>query len=146
MIDQITKNNSEIESYYNIGSIHGDIRMMLSKYIYDEICLREIVDLYHKSVEEVINVNINSSSNTITFDIMGQTMTFQERFAKCMYLVVGSMIEKLNDCIDMFEMNNPKYKIVKDNINLLADEKYYITLFRTAYIKHEKSTSCIIQL
>ena len=36
MIDQITNNNQEIEMYYHMGSIHGEIRMMLNKYIYNQ--------------------------------------------------------------------------------------------------------------
>lgn len=146
MIDQITKNNIDIESCYNIGSIHGDIRMMLSKYIYDEITLKQVIDMYSATFGDIYNLNIDLQTNTITFDTTNDTFLFQKEFAHCMYFTIGTLTEKLNDCIDMFEKDNPKYKAIKEKLSILSQEEYYITLFRTAFIKHEKSVSCIIQL
>lgn len=146
MIDKITKNNNEIEYYYNIGSLHGDIRMMLSKYVYDEVCFNEIIAVYGKLFGEVKNLNIDLNSNRIVFDIKGSSLKFQENFAHCMYCVIKGKLNTLHDCINLFEKQNPKYKIISESIDILMNSNYYITLFRPSFIKHENSTSCIVQL
>lgn len=146
MIDKLTTNNNEIEYYYNIGSIHGDIRMMLNKYTYNEIFFNDVISYYEKTYGKVSNVNINIGISRIAFDIKGNTLKFQEKFAKSLYHVLSSFLESLCGCVDLFEKDNPKYKEIKENINILSNESYYITLFRTSFIKHENSTSCIIQL
>ena len=146
MIEQLTNNNNEIEYYYNIGSIHGDIRMMLSKYVYNDSCFNEIVTLYENKFGKMDNVNYNFTTNIITLDIKGDSLDFQNRFAHCMYCVIRNKLNELNDLIDLFERNNPKYGMIKDNIDILLNDSYYITLFRTSFIKHKNSTSCIIQL
>ena len=129
MIDKITNNNNEIEYYYNIGSIHGDIRMMLSRYVYDEICFSQIINLYSNLFGKVENLNINLESNKITFDIQSSTLKFQENFAHCMYSIINTKLNSLHDCIDLFEKENPKYNIIKENIDILMNSNYYITLF-----------------
>lgn len=146
MIEQLTKNNNEIEYYYSIGSIHGEIRMMLSKYIYNDNCFNEIISLYESKFGKINNLNMNFSNNTITFDIHTSSLKFQENFAFCMYCIIKNKINELYDCIDLFEKSNPKCGLIKDNIDLLLNNNYYITLFRTSFIKHKNSTSCIIQL
>ncbi len=145
MIGKITNNINEIEFYYNIGSIHGEIRMMLSRYVYNELTFNEIISLYEKRFGKIENLYINLSAHTITFDIKDSTLKFQEKFASCMYKIISTKINPLNDCIELFEKQNPKYEVIRDNLDLLANENYYITLFRTSFIKHENSTSCIIQ-
>ena len=146
MIDKITKNNHEIEYYYNIGSIHGDIRLMLSRYVYNEFCFNEVIALYERLYGKVKNLIIDTSLNRITFDIDGQDLKLQNKFSHCLYSVLSTKLSSLHDCIDLFEKENPKYQAIKDNIDLLMDENYYIAVFRVSFINHEKSTSCIIQL
>lgn len=147
MISQITNNNNEIESYYDMGSIHADIRILLNNYIYNDITCGGIVDLYSKLYGEVLNLNMDFSRNTIIFDIRKNSLNFKKEFAHCMYSVISNKITELQSYVDLFEKENKKFVEHKDKISsFLNDESYYITLFRTTFIKHEDCTSCIIQL
>ena len=146
MIDQITNNNQEIEMYYHMGSIHGEIRMMLNKYIYNQNLFEQVIKLYSQQYGEVDNVNINLENHMITFDIYNDGNTFQNDFSSVLGYMIKTYYNKLNECIDLFEYENPKYKDLKEKIVLLLEPNYYITLFRTAYIKHETCTSCIIHI
>lgn len=145
MIDQIAKNDQEIEMYYHMGSVHGDVRMILNKYFYDESNLRSIIDIYSNKYTKVNNININLTKQTISFDLETETSNFQYNFADAMYSVVSLNYEKILNLIDLFEKENKKYNTIKEIVKFLLDPNYYITLFRTAFIKHESCTSCILQ-
>ena len=145
MIDQIVNNDQEIEMYYQMGSAHGDIRMMLNRYFYDETNLMEIIETYAEKYGPVKNINIDLQKQIISFDIEGNTLDFQDKFATALYTVINYNYDKIINLIDLFEKDNIRYNSIKNTINVLLDPSYYITLFRSAFIKHETCTSCILQ-
>lgn len=146
MIDQITKNEQDVELYYQMGSAHGNIRLMLHKYIYDETTLNEIINEYSERYGKVTDIQINMHERIISFTIYKNSLTFHNEFADAFYKILKNYLYKLESCIKTFE-DEDKRNYLLNSLQNLHNPEYYFTLFRCTFISHEnQKTTCMLHL